>query len=111
MAEPRFLHRDVARGYTELPGSAVRGEPEALPESEQNALSLKARRKWEAENAERLARRDAAAWLRRLATVEKTAIEAGIDISHAQARIRGEIEAVERDVAMRARRGQKKAAA
>jgi len=110
MPRSRYLHVDPWKGYTESPGSAVRDEGEALSEDEQAALSERTRCEWEAKNAERRARREAVAWLRRLAKVEESAIEAGVDLSRARTRLRAEIESMERDVAMRSRRTKARAA-
>ena len=39
---PRLLHRDSAHGYTSNPSHALRGEPEAVPEGDQDRLTLAA---------------------------------------------------------------------
>jgi hypothetical protein len=41
---PRLLHRRSQYGYTDRPGDALRGEPEAVPASYQRQLSERARR-------------------------------------------------------------------
>jgi hypothetical protein len=40
--KPRLLHRDSSRGYTNIPSQAMRGEPEAIPETTQNRYAEEA---------------------------------------------------------------------
>lgn len=45
----RYLHRNPARNYAQIPFLGVRFEPECISETEQLAQTLAARRRWTAE--------------------------------------------------------------
>lgn len=100
----RYLHADVARGYTEQKSMAAFDEPEAIPVADQEQMSKAAREHWDAEQADKIAQRESASWLRRLVASELTALEYGFDISRYHARIRREVALLEAEVDARKRK-------
>jgi hypothetical protein len=49
--QPRFLHRDPSRNYTEQAHLGARGEPEAVPVDFQREVTARAHRAWASESA------------------------------------------------------------
>ena len=95
---PRLLHRRSEQGYTRSSAVALHGEPEAVSESEQRAISTEARARFTEARADELARVDAKRWCDRLRRVEMRARDRGVDVHRWQIEVRRNVVAMEEAV-------------
>jgi len=81
--KPRLLHRDSTHGYTNQPGMAMRGEPEAVSAEEQKKITAEGHfgfaQREKARRAEGLARDDAKRVAARAKSVLVASARRGVD--------------------------------
>ena len=96
---PRLLARQAGKRhpqqYTSSTAAGIPGEPEAIPEEDQERIALKARTRFAEERAEQNVRRDSKLWAERLRKVEQRARDKDVDIFRHTAAIRREIMSAE----------------
>jgi hypothetical protein len=89
--DPRLLPRRSELGYVEHPARAMFGEPEAVGESDQRAISVEARARFAETRADELARADSKRWLDRLRKVEMRARSKNVDVHRHVIEIRRQV--------------------
>ena len=94
--EPRFLDRRPHRSYTSNPALAMRGEGEPVDDETFRNFSADARRRFEDERANEIARREAKSRSARLRNAQQEALRLGIDGRHELAAIDVQIDLLSR---------------